>query len=129
VALWPRSFGSDSRFRCRSKQNAVIAVIETVISISAITSILSLSAALVATWVMQVIHQAVLGLAMSAFCVTLSRRPCLADAVGALQFVCLCSTHRLQSCLYLLSLRLLARLITVSRSGSAEIGSADHTVA
>jgi hypothetical protein len=67
---WPRSFGSDSRFRCRSKQNAVIAaietvislsaIIETVISLSAITSLLSLSAALVATWVMQVTttHQA-----------------------------------------------------------------------
>lgn len=42
---------------------AVIATIETVISLSAITSLLSLSAALVATWVMQVtpIHQARLG--------------------------------------------------------------------
>jgi divalent metal cation (Fe/Co/Zn/Cd) transporter len=40
----------------------VIAVIETVISPSAITSLLSLSAALVATWVMQVTtHQAGLG--------------------------------------------------------------------
>ena len=41
---------------------AVIATIETVISLSAITSLLSLSAALVATWVMQVTtHQAGLG--------------------------------------------------------------------
>ena len=41
---------------------AVIAAIETVISLSAITSLLSLSAALVATWVMQVTtHQAGLG--------------------------------------------------------------------
>ena len=40
----------------------VIAAIETVISLSAITSVLSLSAALVATWVMQVTtHQAGLG--------------------------------------------------------------------
>jgi hypothetical protein len=52
----------DSRFCCRNKQNAVIAVIETAISLSAITSLLSLSAALVATWVMQVTtHQAGLG--------------------------------------------------------------------
>lgn len=36
---------------------AVIATIETVISLSAITSLLSLSAALVATWVMQVTTQ------------------------------------------------------------------------
>jgi len=36
---------------------AVIATIETVISLSAITSLLSLSAALVATWVMQVSTQ------------------------------------------------------------------------
>jgi divalent metal cation (Fe/Co/Zn/Cd) transporter len=41
---------------------AVIAAIETVISLSAITSVLSLLAALVATWVMQVTtHQAGLG--------------------------------------------------------------------
>jgi hypothetical protein len=41
---------------------AVIATIETVVSLSAITSLLSLSAALVATWVMQVTtHQAGLG--------------------------------------------------------------------
>jgi divalent metal cation (Fe/Co/Zn/Cd) transporter len=41
---------------------AVIAAVETVISLSAITSLLSLSAALVATWVMQVTtHQAGLG--------------------------------------------------------------------
>jgi divalent metal cation (Fe/Co/Zn/Cd) transporter len=40
----------------------VIAAIETVMSLSAITSVLSLSAALVATWVMQVTtHQAGLG--------------------------------------------------------------------
>jgi hypothetical protein len=37
TAHWPRSFGSDSRFRCRSKQNAVIGAIETVISLLAIT--------------------------------------------------------------------------------------------
>jgi divalent metal cation (Fe/Co/Zn/Cd) transporter len=41
---------------------AVIATIETVVSLSAITSLLSLSAALVATWVMQATtHQAGLG--------------------------------------------------------------------
>ena len=45
---------------------AVIATIETVISLSAITSLLSLSAAPVATWVMQVTtHQAGLDLSIA----------------------------------------------------------------
>ena len=55
----------------------VIAAIETVISLSAITSLLSLSAALVAIWVMQVTtHQA--GLNSSIARLTLSQRIALA---------------------------------------------------
>ena len=56
---------------------AVIATIETVISLSAITSLLSLSAALVATWVMQVTtHQA--GLDSSIARLALAQRIALA---------------------------------------------------
>ena len=57
--------------------HAVIAAIETVISLSAITSVLSLSAALVATWVMQVTtHQA--GLNSSIARLALAQRIALA---------------------------------------------------
>jgi hypothetical protein len=57
--------------------HAVIAIIEMVISLSAITSLLSLSAALVATWVKQVTtHQA--GLASSIARLALAQRIALA---------------------------------------------------
>jgi divalent metal cation (Fe/Co/Zn/Cd) transporter len=56
---------------------AIIDAIETVVSLSAITSVLSLSAALVATWVMQVTtHQA--GLDSSIARLALARRIALA---------------------------------------------------
>ena len=59
---------------------AVIAIIETVISLSAITSLLSLSAAQVATWVMQVTtHQA--GLDSSIARLALAQRIALAALV------------------------------------------------
>ena len=58
---------------------AVIATIEMVISLSAITSVLSLSAALVATWVMQVTtHQAGLGTPGARLALALAQRIALA---------------------------------------------------